>query len=179
MASRNIITIIEDGPLQVQGDFRVYNTIGEIVAHEGELMLCRCGASKTKPVCDGSHTEAGFKDCCVVDKSKDEALEKSSALIISCRPNGMLVAKGPMIIIGPDGQSKTMRNKAALCRCGASRNKPFCDVSHKKCDFKDDALINEASEIPGESGAVASELVPESISESIPESIPDKPTDKQ
>ena len=141
----NIITVIEDGPLQVQGEFRLYNTIGEIVEHEGELMLCRCGLSNNKPLCDGSHTSAGFKDCSAVDSSKDEALEALSVLIISCRPNGMLVAKGPMIIVGADGQSKVMRNKAALCRCGQSRNKPFCDVSHKKCDFKDDALLQTQS----------------------------------
>lgn len=137
----NIITVIEDGPLQVQGEFRLYNTIGEIIEHEGELMLCRCGLSNNKPLCDGNHVSAGFKDCCSVKNSKDEALEKASILIISCRPNGMLVAKGPMIIVGADGQSKVMRNKAALCRCGQSRNKPFCDVSHKKCGFKDDALL--------------------------------------
>ena len=140
--AKNIITILEDGPLQVQGDFRVYDTIGQLVEHEGELMLCRCGASKIKPRCDGSHASIGFKDCCKVDNSKDEPLEADSTLIISCRPNGMLVAKGPMVIIGPDGQSRATRNKAALCRCGASRNKPFCDVSHKKTGFIDDALLS-------------------------------------
>jgi CDGSH-type Zn-finger protein len=110
-------------------------------------MLCRCGASKTKPVCDGSHTDVGFKDCSQVDNSKDESPEDNQALIISCRPNAMLVAKGPMLIIGPDGQSKTIRNKAAICRCGASRNKPFCDVSHKKSGFVDDALLRTETEI--------------------------------
>ena len=146
MAIKNRLTLIEDGPIQVEGDFRVYDTVGKIVEHEGMLMLCRCGASKNKPLCDGSHSEVNFKDCCKIDNSKDEALEADKVLIISCRPNGMLVARGPMHIIGPDGNSKAIRNKAALCRCGASRNRPFCDVSHKKAGFIDDALLDSASD---------------------------------
>ncbi|MDH5444059.1 MAG: CDGSH iron-sulfur domain-containing protein [Gammaproteobacteria bacterium] len=146
MAVKNIITVLKDGPLQVQGNFRVYNTIGELVEYEGEMLLCRCGASKNKPLCDGSHTESGFTDSCIVDSSKGETSEQATVLVISCRPDGMLVAKGPMIIVGTDGQSKVIRNKAALCRCGASRTKPFCDISHKKIDFKDDALLSKTEE---------------------------------
>lgn len=149
MGGKNIITVIEDGPLQVEGDFRIYDTIGQLVAYDGDedkIMLCRCGASQNKPLCDGSHVGAGFKDSCRVDSGRDEVLEKHTTLIISCRPNGMLVAKGPMLIRGTDGQSQLQRNKAALCRCGASRNKPFCDVSHKKIGFIDDALDGEAAE---------------------------------
>lgn len=146
MSVRNIITVLEDGPLQVEGDFRVYDTIGQLVEHDGKAMLCRCGASKIKPLCDGSHVEAGFKDCCKVDSSKDESPEAHTTLIISCRPNGMLVAKGPMMIIGADGQSRVLRNKAALCRCGESRHKPFCDISHKKAGFVDDALTNKSDD---------------------------------
>ena len=53
-----------------------------------------------------------------------------------------------MIIIGPDGVSKARRNRAALCRCGMSRNKPFCDVTHKKQNFVDDALNAEQNAPP-------------------------------
>lgn len=140
---KNIITVLENGPLQVEGDFRVYDTIGQLLEHEGLLLLCRCGASKTKPLCDGSHGEIEFRDCCQVDNSRDEKPEADTTLVISCRPNGMLVVKGPVTIIGPDGKTKALRNKAALCRCGASRNKPFCDISHKKAGFIDDALLSE------------------------------------
>ena len=147
MRIKNIIKVIENGPLYLEGEFRVYDTVGRRRDYQqGRIKLCRCGASKRKPLCDGSHIEAGFKDRCIVDNSKNEQPEQQTALIISCRPNGMLVAKGPMQIVGPDGQSNAVRNKAALCRCGESRNKPFCDVSHKKCGFVDDALNTEISE---------------------------------
>lgn len=147
MRIKNIITVTENGPLQLEGDFRVYDTAGRRRDyHQGKIKLCRCGASKRKPLCDGSHLEVGFKDCCVVDNSKNEELQEETTLIISSRPNGMLVAKGPMRIIGSDGKTGTMRNKAALCRCGESRNKPFCDISHKKCGFVDAVVLTEISE---------------------------------
>lgn len=140
---KNIITVIENGPLQIEGEVKVYNTVSELVADETPVALCRCGASNNKPFCDGSHEQAGFVDCCQVDSSKDEEPEAYTPLTITCRPNGMLVVKGPMTIIGPAGTSKVRRNKAALCRCGASRQKPFCDISHKKINFIDDALLVE------------------------------------
>jgi CDGSH-type Zn-finger protein len=51
------------------------------------------------------------------------------------RSNAMLVIKGPMRIVGSEG-GVTTRNKAALCRCGQSNRKPFCDMSHKACGFR-------------------------------------------
>ena len=140
---KNIITILENGPLQVEGEVKVYNTMSELVADQTPVSLCRCGKSNNKPFCDGSHEQAGFKDCCQVDNNKDEELDAYTPLTITCRPNGMLVVRGPMTIIGPDGKSRALRNKAALCRCGASRNKPFCDISHKKVGFVDDAFVSE------------------------------------
>ncbi|MDH5181732.1 MAG: CDGSH iron-sulfur domain-containing protein [Gammaproteobacteria bacterium] len=140
MSQKNTITLLENGPLLVEGEARVYNTVSELVAAETPIHLCRCGASANKPFCDGSHTRIGFTDCCTVDNSKDEELEAWTPLTITCRPNAMLVIRGPVIIVGPDG-TKARRNKAALCRCGASRNKPFCDISHKKINFQDDALV--------------------------------------
>ena len=55
--------------------------------------------------------------------------------MVSPRENAMLIAKGAMTIQSEDGSCTTTRNKAALCRCGESAKKPFCDVSHKQCGF--------------------------------------------
>ncbi|MCY3986795.1 MAG: CDGSH iron-sulfur domain-containing protein [Candidatus Dadabacteria bacterium] len=50
---------------------------------------------------------------------------------------------GPMIVSGLDlledwdGKELPIKGKTALCRCGASENKPFCDGSHKQIGFSD------------------------------------------
>lgn len=49
--------------------------------------------------------------------------------------NGPLLFKGTITICFPDGQSEIKTNPA-LCRCGHSGNKPYCDGSHKKRNFE-------------------------------------------
>jgi len=56
---------------------------------------------------------------------------------INAMENGpyVLEAEGQYVII-KDGQEEVVEQKAiALCRCGASGNKPFCDGSHKRTGF--------------------------------------------
>lgn len=48
--------------------------------------------------------------------------------------DGPILIKGTLTIEDEDGQSIEKKNPA-LCRCGASANKPFCDGAHKKVDF--------------------------------------------
>jgi uncharacterized Fe-S cluster protein YjdI len=56
--------------------------------------------------------------------------------IIEVSPNGPLLVYGNVTIKHTDG-TETQKNKVtALCRCGASGNKPYCDGSHTKIDFK-------------------------------------------
>ena len=57
------ITVIPNGPLQVDcGEIELVKADGTSQTKKGKLYLCRCGHSKTKPFCDGSHTAEGFKD---------------------------------------------------------------------------------------------------------------------
>jgi CDGSH-type Zn-finger protein len=60
-----------------------------------------------------------------------------SDVTITCRPNGPFLVKGPVKLIDTSGQEYSLLGKEsfALCRCGASHNKPFCDASHKTCGF--------------------------------------------
>ena len=51
--------------------------------------------------------------------------------------SGPLWVRGGIQIIGADGVAYEVRNRVALCRCGASSNKPFCDGSHAKIGFND------------------------------------------
>ena len=53
------------------------------------------------------------------------------------RKDGPLVAKGIRNMEGPDGQPIEVKPVMALCRCGASKSKPFCDGSHSDIGFED------------------------------------------
>jgi len=44
--------------------------------------------------------------------------------------NGPLIVENPPRLTGPDGAEIETRPKFGLCRCGHSKNKPFCDGSH-------------------------------------------------
>lgn len=59
-----------------------------------------------------------------------------STPVIEQRENGPLVLKGVDSISGPDAQEIACRPATALCRCGASKNKPFCDGSHNDIGFQ-------------------------------------------
>ena len=56
---------------------------------------------------------------------------------IMVRPDGPLIARGNVEILDAEGQVIFSGDDVALCRCGASSNKPFCDGSHKKAGFQD------------------------------------------
>ena len=55
------ISIIENGPAIIKGKFRVTKGAGEILSTADQIALCRCGASKNRPFCDGTHHTIGFK----------------------------------------------------------------------------------------------------------------------
>ena len=56
---------------------------------------------------------------------------------ITTRPNGPYLVKGPIRIVDPDGKEfKVEHDTVALCRCGQSANKPFCDGTHGKVGFQ-------------------------------------------
>jgi len=57
-----MVTVTDNGPYAVTGGIELMNTpFGEGASKE-RYTLCRFGASKNKPFCDGSHWAAGFKD---------------------------------------------------------------------------------------------------------------------
>ena len=51
---------LPNGPLVVSGVERFENSRGEALAVSAEMALCRCGGSKHKPYCDGTHSSIGF-----------------------------------------------------------------------------------------------------------------------
>ena len=62
-----------------------------------------------------------------------------AAAKITINSNGSIRVEGDFEIVDPEGRSFGLagRTSIGLCRCGQSANKPFCDGSHKTCDFSD------------------------------------------
>ena len=61
-----------------------------------------------------------------------------SAVKIRIRVNGPLLVEGPVELLDAEGKAFPLdasKPAFALCRCGQSKNKPFCDGSHKACGF--------------------------------------------
>ena len=60
MASTRV-TPYRNGPYLVRGEFELTDQDGEVIeTRRGTIALCRCGASRMKPFCDGTHSEIGF-----------------------------------------------------------------------------------------------------------------------
>ncbi|MEK7404505.1 MAG: CDGSH iron-sulfur domain-containing protein [Acidobacteriota bacterium] len=57
------ITIINNGPVKVEGDFALADVEGKEfgLGARPAIFLCRCGHSQNKPFCDGSHKTSGFQ----------------------------------------------------------------------------------------------------------------------
>jgi CDGSH-type Zn-finger protein len=221
------IEIVKDGPYLVSGGVPLAKEIAirdkKNVPTEWKLAekypdqerydLCRCGASKDKPYCDGSHSKikfdgietashrpfsevaeryegpgfdllddtelcAGAQFCHraggiweLVQVSMDPKARQMAIEIAGQCPTGRLVVcekgtgkpiepnfeksitvledpgrncsgplwvKGGIPIQSVDGTEYEVRNRVTLCRCGKSRNKPFCDGTHISIRFKDE-----------------------------------------
>ena len=185
---------------------------GDPYPQQGSYALCRCGHSKSKPFCDGTHTKVGFDGTETASRESYRAqaqvvegpvlalmdAESLCAFARFCDPNGQvwsqvehtdeakvrsnfvrqvndcpsgrLVAwdlasgkplehplpvsigiiedpveevsgplwlRGGIPLVSADGFAYEVRNRMTVCRCGASKNKPFCDGSHAAVKFRD------------------------------------------
>jgi CDGSH-type Zn-finger protein/uncharacterized Fe-S cluster protein YjdI len=127
----NLARVRENGPLALHGELVI----------DGEAMLratlCRCGASANKPFCDGSHAAAGFTasgEPATVTSSP--LAERAGAVTITPAENGPLLVSGSLEVVSGTGRTVDRCSKRALCRCGGSANKPFCDGTHTKLGFR-------------------------------------------
>jgi len=63
----------------------------------------------------------------------------TATVVIRCRENGPLLIQGPVQVVDHLGNAFVIpagKDNVALCRCGHSGNKPFCDGSHRQCAFQ-------------------------------------------
>jgi CDGSH-type Zn-finger protein/uncharacterized Fe-S cluster protein YjdI len=129
----NLISVRENGPYA----FRANIQLDGEPAFSYRMTLCRCGASKHKPFCDGSHNEIKFVASGEPATGKADMLAvRDGPLAIDPEFNGPLQVRGNMEIISGTGRVVARMESARLCRCGGSGNKPFCDNTHARIGFK-------------------------------------------
>lgn len=136
--SENKVTVSYNGPLFVEGDLEVEGAKKDMEGVSFRAALCRCGASKNKPFCDNSHFDAKFTDYGAVGQTGDGIESKGGKLQVKYYKDGPLYLSGNFTIHASSGREAWTGTKAALCRCGHSKNKPFCDGAHKAAGFKAD-----------------------------------------
>lgn len=135
----NVVSVAEDGLLYVRGDVTLKEHDGATLARETRVALCRCGESRNKPFCDDSHESSGFRDESPPGRSPhDEETPESGGLTVTATVNGPLFLRGGFELRDPTGVALYRGNRAALCRCGHSGRKPFCDGSHGSVGWRDD-----------------------------------------
>jgi len=128
----NLASVRERGPYAFRGQLQLD---GEPCGFRATL--CRCGASKNKPFCDGSHNQIGFDASGEPASRETEMLPvRDGVLAIDPQLNGPLAVRGNLEIMSGTGRVVARVTSARLCRCGGSANKPFCDGTHAKIGFK-------------------------------------------
>lgn len=128
----NTVRIRENGPLAFEAELQIR---GEPEATP-RATLCRCGQSKAKPFCDGSHVAAGFTATGEPAAREFAPLEaRNGPVNVQPQPNGPLLVTGNLEIVSGTGHTVNKVTRTWLCRCGQSKNKPYCDSSHKAAGF--------------------------------------------
>jgi CDGSH-type Zn-finger protein/uncharacterized Fe-S cluster protein YjdI len=128
----NLASVREAGPYAFRGQLQIDGAAAGLRA-----TLCRCGASKNKPYCDGSHHEIGFSASGEPPSGKTDMLPvRDGVLAIDPQVNGPLRVRGNLEIVSGTGRAVARVTSAYLCRCGGSANKPFCDGTHTKIGFR-------------------------------------------
>ncbi|MCW8925234.1 MAG: CDGSH iron-sulfur domain-containing protein [Xanthomonadales bacterium] len=122
----NELLVTSGGPLKMTGNITLIHENGS-VTHANNLSLCRCGASKNKPYCDDQHLDIEFFDNGSISQLSDwMAVNRPQTITVTCVKNGPLKFRGYLRIFNKKGQ-ECITVSGALCRCGKSSKKPFCD----------------------------------------------------
>jgi CDGSH-type Zn-finger protein/uncharacterized Fe-S cluster protein YjdI len=132
----NLLSVREGGPYAVRAPI-VLN--GEPIGFRATL--CRCGASKNKPFCDGSHHDihfaaSGEPETGMGGRNTAMLSARDGALEIEPELDGPLNVRGNLEVLAGTGRMVCRVTSARLCRCGGSATKPFCDGTHAKIGFK-------------------------------------------
>lgn len=136
--TENTVQVVYNGPYFVRGDLAIEGVPGDMPGVKFRAALCRCGQSKNKPFCDNSHEKIDFRDYGAVGEKGDGLKASGGVLSIKPAKDGPLLFSGNVTLNAGSGRKAWQGDNVALCRCGASKNKPFCDGSHKQAGFRSD-----------------------------------------
>lgn len=134
----NTITVANDGPLYVAGELDIDGAPERAPALGMRAALCRCGRSGNKPWCDNSHRDQPFVDAGAVGDSGETLEDSGGKLVIEFKKDGPIRVSGNLTIVAGSGRTAWQGTATALCRCGESSNKPFCDGTHRKVGWSDE-----------------------------------------
>lgn len=137
MSEKSYIEFLDDGPLVAEGLEKLDNSKGEELELRQKVAICRCGESRNKPYCDGSHKTMGFTSRVEKDTSQG-CRDKGAAKEVKVLKNGPYEVRGCVELEIRDLMGLSQDEPYYLCRCGASNNKPLCDSSHKAVKFTDE-----------------------------------------
>lgn len=132
------VPLVEKKIALVEGKTEVIKTRG--YESKETMYLCRCGKSKHAPFCDGTH-KSFFDGTLTASRGdfKDVLTENPEIAVIQNEIKGV---SGPLAVTGfikisDDEGFYEQKAKVSLCRCGHSKNKPFCDGAHQTFNFHD------------------------------------------
>ena len=137
----SLVLPIPDGPLLMVGDLLVEGPEGEEIAHEGRLTLCRCGLSRNQPFCDNSHLRRGWESGPTAAPAKEPPPPREGAIdgptqVVPQQDMSLKVTGHLRVHDFESDEQLCEAGRVFLCRCGHSRNKPFCDGSHEGAGFR-------------------------------------------
>lgn len=134
LAPVNLLKVRENGPLAVMGELYIDGATEPVTRRT----LCRCGASRNKPYCDGSHADIGFTATGEPSTGDFVALApRNGPVQINPMPDGPLEIIGPAECVSGTGRTFDKTRHTLLCRCGGSSIKPYCDGTHSLNGFCD------------------------------------------
>jgi CDGSH-type Zn-finger protein/uncharacterized Fe-S cluster protein YjdI len=137
----NIMTVEPDGPVYIRGDIEILTSNRELIRHDTRVAFCRCGASKIKPYCDGTHEAIDFRDSgeIHIERKPLKEINQNGKLIVTIKSDGPLLLNGPLKFKDGDGTVINLGNRNTICRCGGSKKMPFCDGTHVRIGFSTEA----------------------------------------
>lgn len=139
----------ETKPLQVRASDTIEVTFDpNLCSHSGECLLRAPGVFnlRARPWIQPGHLEAD-RLAAIIERCPSGALtyrrldggpaeEPAPAPTFEVKKNGPVAVRGTIELLDAQGNAFTLGPRAALCRCGVSRNKPFCDGSHRQAGFR-------------------------------------------